>query len=120
MSIQIHRIYDEDAPQGYRVLVDRLWPRGIAKHDANLDGHWKDLAPSSDLRTWFDHDPEKWAEFRRKYLQELSRHKDVANDHLQEVTGNRVVLLYAARDKKHTHARVLKEYLEKLGGSDSK
>lgn len=114
MNIRIHRIYEEGAPQGYRALVDRLWPRGVAKDDADLDGHWKELAPSSDLRTWFDHDPEKWAEFRRKYLHELSLHKDVAKDYLQEVTGKSVVLLYGAKDKEHTHARVLKEYLEKV------
>lgn len=114
MNIQLHRIYDEGRPQGYRVLVDRLWPRGISKEEADLDAHWKDLTPGEELRKWFDHDPGKWAEFRRKYLSELSRNKEAAKEHLEEVPGTELVLLYAAKDKEHTHARVLKEYLEKL------
>lgn len=116
MNIQIHRVYDEGAPQGYRALVDRLWPRGIARDDANLDGHWKELAPSNDLRKWFDHDPEKWAEFRKRYLHELRQNKDVAKQCLQAVPGKSVVLLYGAKDREHTHARVLKEYLDKVAG----
>lgn len=115
MNITIHRIYDEDAPQGYRVLVDRLWPRGISKTDADLDDHWKDLAPSDDLRKWFDHDPDKWADFRKKYLAELSENKDCAQACLKGVSRKTLVLLYGAKDTEHTHARVLKEYLEKLG-----
>lgn len=114
MNIRLHRIYDEDRPQGYRVLVDRLWPRGISKEEADLDGHWKDLAPSDDLRKWFDHDPDRWAGFRKKYLSELSQSKEAAKEHLEEVSGTDLVLLYAAKDKEHTHARVLKEYLDKL------
>lgn len=113
MQIKLHRIYEDKAPRGYRTLVDRLWPRGIFKEEAKLDAHWKDLAPSNDLRKWFDHDPDKWGEFRRKYLRELSEHKDIAKKHLAEVSGQ-LVLLYGAKDKKHTHALVLKEYLERL------
>jgi uncharacterized protein YeaO (DUF488 family) len=114
MNIKIHRIYDDDTPQGYHALVDRLWPRGISKEEADLDGHWKDLAPSDDLRKWFDHDPGKWADFRKKYMSELSESKDKAKDHLEEVIQKNLVLLYGAKDKEHTHALVLKEYLEKL------
>lgn len=114
MNIQLQRIYDEGGPQGYRALVDRLWPRGVSKDDANLEGHWKDLAPSDELRKWFDHDPDRWAEFRRRYLHELSQNKTAAKEHLKEVSSKNLVLLYAAKDKEHTHARVLKEYLEKL------
>ncbi|MDF1816447.1 MAG: DUF488 family protein [Verrucomicrobiales bacterium] len=114
MNIIVHRIYDDDVPQGYRVLVDRLWPRGISKEKADLDGHWKDLAPGNELRKWFDHDPEKWADFRKKYMSELSDHKAVAKEHLEEVDRKNLVLLYGAKDKDHTHALVLKEYLEKL------
>ena len=115
MDIKIHRIYDDDIPQGYHALVDRLWPRGISKEDADLNGHWKDLAPSDDLRKWFDHDPDKWADFRKKYMSELSEHKDMAKEHLEEINQKNLVLLYAAKDKEHTHALILKEYLEKLG-----
>ncbi|GIT97735.1 DUF488 domain-containing protein [Sulfurovum sp. TSL1] len=114
MNIKIHRIYDDDVPQGYHVLVDRLWPRGVSKDEADLDGHWKDLAPSNDLRKWFDHDPDKWDDFRKKYLKELSKHKKQAKGHLEEVSQETLILLYGAKDKKHTHAHVLKEYLEKL------
>lgn len=115
MIIKLHRIYDDDLPQGYHALVDRLWPRGVSKSEADLDGHWKDLAPSSDLRKWFDHDPDKWSEFRKEYLSELSDHKEEAKKRLQEVRQKNLILLYAAKDKKHSHAHILKEYLEKLG-----
>ena len=115
MNIKIHRIYDHDQPQGYQALIDRLWPRGVSKEEAKLDGHWKDLAPSDELRKWFDHDPDKWAEFRKKYLSELSDNKSKAKQHLQEVSQKNLILLYGAKDKKHSHAHVLKEYLQKLG-----
>lgn len=113
MQIILRRIYDNHSPKGYRVLVDRLWPRGVSKEEVKLDAHWKALAPSNDLRKWFDHDPDKWDEFREKYLQELSEHKDIAKEHLLEVSGQ-LILLYGAKDKNHTHALVLKEYLERL------
>jgi len=87
----------------------------VSKAEADLDGHWKDLAPSNDLRKWFDHDPDKWGDFRKKYLSELSEHKEKAKEHLEEVGQKNLILLYGAKDKKHTHALVLKEYLEKLG-----
>lgn len=115
MKIRIHRIYEDDAPQGYRVLVDRLWPRGISKAEADLDGHWKELAPSNDLRKWFNHDPEKWGDFRKQYLSELSEHKDTAKEYLSDVTHETLVLLCGTKDTKYSHAHVLKEYLEKLG-----
>lgn len=115
MNIEIHRIYEDDSPQGYRALVDRIWPRGISKKEAKLDGHWKELAPSNDLRKWFDHDPEKWGDFRKKYLGELSQHKEKAKECLEAVDQKNLVLLYGAKDKEHNQALVLKEYLNKLG-----
>lgn len=115
MNIKIHRIYDDCVPQGYHALVDRLWPRGVSKEEADLDGHWKDLAPSDELRKWFSHDPEKWGDFRKKYLSELSKNKKKAKEHLEDVSQGTLILLYGAKDKKHSHAHVLKEYLEKLG-----
>ena len=114
MNIRIYRIYDDDLPQGYHALVDRLWPRGISKEKASLDGHWKDLAPSNDLRKWFDHDPKKWIDFRNEYLSELSEKKKEAKERLEEVSQKNLILLYGAKDKKHSHAHILKEYLEKL------
>ena len=113
MDITLQRIYANSGQEGFRVLVDRLWPRGILKTDANLDAWWKDLAPSSELRKWFGHDPEKWKEFRKLYLKELSEHKNLAKDCLSEVSDD-LILLYAAKDEKHTHAKVLCEYLQKL------
>lgn len=115
MKIQIHRIYDDDIPSGYHALVDRLWPRGISKKEADLDGHWKDLAPSNALRKWFNHDPDKWGDFRKAYMSELSEYKAKAQEHLSEVSQKNLILLYGAKDTQHSHAHVLKEYLEKLG-----
>ncbi|MDY0191086.1 MAG: DUF488 family protein [Desulfuromonas sp.] len=114
MDIKIHRIYEEDVLLGYRALVDRLWPRNISKDEANLDGHWKDLAPSNELRKWFDHDPEKWSEFSKKYLIELSNNREKAQEHLAEVGKRSLILLYGAKNKKYSHAKVLKEYLDGL------
>lgn len=115
MNIRIARIYDDDTPAGYRILADRLWPRGIAKAEARLDAHWKEFAPSDALRRWFGHDAEKWAEFRKKYMHELSEQKERIKACLAEAKGENLVLLYAAKDEKHNNAVVLKEYLEKLG-----
>ena len=114
MKIELHRIYEEKGPKGYRVLVDRLWPRGITREEAHLDAHWKELAPSSRLRKWFGHDPDKWKEFRIEYLAELKQLKQEAKKCLESVPGKTLVLLYGAKDQEHTHARVLKEYLDKL------
>lgn len=114
MNIKLHRIYDDNRPQGFHVLVDGIWPRGISKEDADLNDHWKALAPSDELRQWFDHDAQKWGEFRQKYLAELSEIKATVKDNLQKVEHQNLVLLYGAKDKKHNHAKVLKEYLEKL------
>ncbi|WP_043319777.1 DUF488 domain-containing protein [Microbulbifer sp. HZ11] len=114
MQVETCRIYEDGTTGGYRVLVDRLWPRGISKDEANLDDHWKSLAPSDELRQWFDHDPEKWGSFRKKYLSELKENKDEVKAQLEEVSGEPLVLLYGAKDEEHNQARVLKEYIEKL------
>jgi uncharacterized protein YeaO (DUF488 family) len=114
MQIMIHRIYDISLPQGYRVLVDRLWPRGISKEQAHLDSHWKELTASNELRKWFNHEPSKWKVFKEKYLEELNHKKEIAQAHLKEVNQTKLILLYGAKDKKHTHALILKEYLQNL------
>lgn len=114
MNIKLHRIYEKKSPSGYRVLVDRLWPRGISKEDANLDDYWKELAPSNKLRKWFDHDPDKWGEFRQKYLHELKGHQKEVKECLDKVTKKNLILLYGAKDVEHNQALVLKEYLEIL------
>ncbi|TDM41334.1 DUF488 family protein [Macrococcoides canis] len=106
---KLARIYDEDIPKGKRVLVDRVWPRGISKEDADLDEWLKDIAPSSNLRKWFDHDPDKFSDFKKKYKDELKDNDAVKE--LKDIKGT-IVLLYGAKDEKHNHAVVLKEFME--------
>ncbi|MEN6370545.1 MAG: DUF488 domain-containing protein [Armatimonadota bacterium] len=113
--VKTKRIYEQPDPNdGYRVLVERLWPRGISKQRAALDLWLKEIAPSTELRTWFGHDPAKWKEFRKLYKDELDENKD-AVEILRKLTqkGN-VSLIYAARDTEHNAAVVLKEYLERF------
>ncbi len=114
--IKLKRAYEPASPDdGYRVLVDRLWPRGIAKADLQIDSWEKDLGPSTELRKWFGHDPERWAEFRRRYLQELD---DPQKQQLLESLAERarrgtLTLIYGARDTEHNQAVVLKEALDR-------
>ena len=112
MSISLKRAYEPTAKtDGVRVLVDRLWPRGATKTKANIDLWAKDLAPSTDLRKWFGHDPEKWSEFQKKYRAELK-----GNPALLEIRAlshqENVTLVYAAKDELHSHALVLKQVLD--------
>ncbi len=112
--IQIIRAYDVDeSTAAYRVLVDRLWPRGIKKERLRLD-HWaKELAPSTKLRMWFDHDPERWDEFQRQYEEELAEHNAEMQQLLDKAGDSQTILLiYAAKDKLHNHAIVLQRALE--------
>jgi uncharacterized protein YeaO (DUF488 family) len=111
--MSIKRVYEPPASSdGLRVLVDRIWPRGLTKDAAALD-HWlKDIAPTTALRKWFGHDPVRWEEFRRKYLAELAKNPAVEEARYLTKTG-RVTLLYAAHDIEHNQARVLADYLAK-------
>lgn len=113
MKLYLKRIYEPPAGEdGLRVLVDRLWPRGLSKREANIDLWLKDIAPSAGLRRWFGHDPDKWSEFQRRYRAELEG-KAEAIDTLRERAGSgTATLLYAARDEKHNQAVVLKEFLK--------
>lgn len=115
MDIHIKRIYDPPArSDGCRVLVDRIWPRGVSKADAKLDEWLKEIAPSSELRKWFGHDPERFAEFRRRYRAELKRNTESV-EQIQTLARKhkRLTLLYGARDNTHNQAVVLAEYLQK-------
>jgi uncharacterized protein YeaO (DUF488 family) len=110
--VRIKRAYEAPSvDDGTRVLIDRLWPRGIGKAEAAVD-HWmKEIAPSTELRTWFGHDPARWKEFQRRYRSELMEHRD-AFDRLRELTRRGVVtLVYAARDEAHNDAVVLRDLL---------
>ena len=110
--IKIKRIYEKPESQdGKRVLIDRMWPRGVKKEKAALDFWMKDLAPSPALRKWFGHKENKWPEFRKKYRKELSGKTGKTKE--LKAMGKNITLLYAAKDEKHNNAAVLKEYLEK-------
>jgi uncharacterized protein YeaO (DUF488 family) len=113
MRIRIKRVYDPPAAaDGYRVLVDRLWPRGVSKADAAL-GEWaKELAPGDGLRKWFGHDPEKWPEFRRRYLEELAAVKQEVAALIERSPRKTITLLFGAKDTAHNNAVVLKEFIE--------
>jgi len=113
--IKIKRVYAEKMPDdGRRYLVDRVWPRGISKEQIGIDGWLKELAPSTALRTWFGHDPEKWEEFKEKYLDELSNPllSDVLQRLRKEASHGAVTLIYSAKDTKFNNAVCLKEKLE--------
>ena len=112
MAVRLKRAYDDPAPSdGYRVLVDRLWPRGVAKDDARLDEWARELAPSTELRRWFGHDPEKFDEFRRRYREELRAHEEKLQELRRRARKETVTLVYAARDAEHNDAVVLAELL---------
>lgn len=114
-TIKVKRVYDASAPgDGTRVLIDRLWPRGISKERAQVDLWLKDIAPSRDLRTWFGHDPEKFAEFRQRYEAELaSGAAHEALTRLRELAHNGpITLIFAARDAEHANVRVLQDLLQ--------
>lgn len=114
MQICLKRAYEPPAKtDGLRILIDRLWPRGISKERLQLDGWEKSLAPSSALRKWFAHEPDKWKEFRHFYLEELQNRGEEARTLLCRAAPSRLTLVYAAKDSQHTHALVLKEFLER-------
>ena len=119
-SLAIKRVYDPAAADdGFRVLVDRLWPRGMTKQAARLDLWAKDLAPSPDLRKEFNHQPERFQEFRHHYLSELSRNPAVATFRA-ELRRPKVTLLYGAHDRANNHAVVLKDFLESKASRPAK
>lgn len=112
--VHLKRVYDPASPaDGTRVLVDRLWPRGLSKAKAKIDLWLKEVAPSTELRKWFGHDPQRWDEFRHRYIEELKQHpEDLAK--LRELASKGpLTLLYAARDEQHNDAVVLRDVLLK-------
>lgn len=112
-SFHVKRIYDNPSEEdGYRVLVDRLWPRGVSKEDARLDEWLKEVAPSTELRKWFDHDSQKFDEFRDRYQIELSEKEEAVSYLIDKSNEQPVTLLYAAKDTTYNHAVVLKDFLQ--------
>ncbi|MGE5297891.1 MAG: DUF488 domain-containing protein [Acidobacteriaceae bacterium] len=110
--IKIKRVYESNSKNdGVRILVDRLWPRGLSKDKLKLDLWAKDVAPSGKLRKWFGHDPKKWEEFKARYLKELKLKPEAVLE-IKKIAGRKITLLYSAHDKDHNNARVLKEFLE--------
>lgn len=115
-ELKIMRIYDSYISSGYRILVDRLWPRGVAKVKANLDLWSKDIAPSNNLRKWFNHDPKKFLEFAELYRKELEEDNELENFIKivkEQLAQENVLLLYGAKDEQYNNAVVLKDLLEK-------
>jgi uncharacterized protein YeaO (DUF488 family) len=112
MDIRIRRAYDPPGRgDGYRILVDRVWPRGVSRDDLDLDEWQKEVAPSARLRQWFGHDPERWKGFQQRYFAELEEKEDAIRDLVKRARQGRVTLVYGARDQDHNQAVALRAYL---------
>jgi len=115
--IWLRRAYDRPTRNdGHRVLVDRIWPRGISKADAHIDDWARELAPSDGLRRWFGHDLQRWDEFQRRYRAELGHQEQSLNKLARRIDQGRVTLVYGARDQRHNNAVVLRDLLEQRRG----
>ena len=115
MGIRLKRVYDKPAKgDGRRVLVDRIWPRGLGKEEARIDEWLKGIAPSTRLRKWFGHDPARWTEFKERYAVELDDQREQLERLAQEARKRTVTLLFSAKDIEHNNAVALKKYLQRL------
>jgi uncharacterized protein YeaO (DUF488 family) len=111
--ISLKRVYEPaETGDGGRFLVERLWPRGVKKENLCIDGWLKEVAPSTELRKWFKHDPAKWKEFRRRYFAELKDRQRALQPLLEAARHGKITLVYSSHDQEHNNAVVLKEYLE--------
>ena len=112
--IKLKRAYEKPArDDGERILVERLWPRGLTKQGAKIDLWLKDVAPSAELRRWFGHDPDKWDEFRKRYQKELKDNNDLIKLLKRKAKAGAITLIYSARDEEHNSALVLKQFLRR-------
>lgn len=112
MKLRIKRVYETpEKADGVRILVDRLWPRGLSRDKAAVDIWLKEIAPSTELRRWYGHQPGRWPEFRRRYFAELDRQPETVAELRGTLGKGSATLLYAARDTRHSHAQALLEYL---------
>lgn len=113
-DVKLKRAYDTAVrSDGRRILVDRIWPRGVARETLRIKDWIKDVAPSTELRKWFGHAPARWPEFKRRYFRELDRHADVLAPLVEQSSAGTVTLVFAAKDADHNNAVALKEYLER-------
>lgn len=114
MALSMKRAYEAPAAaDGKRILIDRLWPRGVSKEKAHIDLWMKEIAPSTELRKWFGHDPEKWTEFQKRYKKELAANAELVNSIRKLAKAETVTLVYSAKDEAHNDAVVLLKYLQK-------
>ena len=114
MDVRVKRAYEPPAKSdGVRILVDHLWPRGVRKDVAEIEEWMRDLSPSTALRTWFQHDPEKWQEFKKRYFEELKGKPEKVARLAERANGGAVTLVYATKETRYNNAIALKEYLEK-------
>ena len=113
MKLKIKRVYETPTKEdGERILVDRLWPRGLTKEKAGIDIWLKEISPTTELRKWFGHDPAKWKEFQKRYCKELVENKKAVGTLKDHIKNGTVSLVYGAKDEEHNEALVLKEWLE--------
>jgi uncharacterized protein YeaO (DUF488 family) len=113
--IKVKRIYESRKPEpgdGKRVLIDRLWPRGLRKDEVVVDEWMKEIAPSNELRKWFGHDPARWEEFKKRYRQELEEKNELLEGLRRDALRGTVTILYAAKDVEHNNGVALKEFLD--------
>ena len=111
--IKTRRIYDKpEADDGFRILVDRIWPRGLKKNNIKIDLWQKDIAPSASLRKWFNHDSKKWNEFKSRYYEELKDKQEIVKLFLEKAEQGTITLLYSSKEEKYNNAIALKEYLQ--------
>jgi uncharacterized protein YeaO (DUF488 family) len=112
MKTKIKRVYEKPAKEdGFRILADRLWPRGLTKEKASVDLWLKEIAPSTELRKWFGHDPEKWNDFKKKYVAELKKNKETVSILKEKIKEGTITILYGARDEEHNEALVILDFL---------
>ena len=113
MDIKIKRVYeDPEESDGYRILIDRIWPRGLSKEKARVDLWLKDAAPSAELRKWFGHDPGKWEVFKKRYFEELDNKRESVEQIIKESKKHRVTILFGAKNEENNNAVALGEYLQ--------
>ncbi len=120
--IKIKRVYDRPSPNdGKRLLIDRLWPRGLRKEGARIDKWMKEIAPSNELRKWFNHDPDKWAEFKRRFFTELEERQEMVNEIVNLARKGTVTLLFGSKEERFNNAVALKEYIgAQISASENK